>query len=242
MKLFFSGLTLLLLSFPVSAQQYMDSEFRTFDQFEERKTRYILKPSPYAIAIFDLEENLIGKEENEIKQAGDKPYLVRKLSFFDGEQKVFERHELIHNKNHIRFSTYLNEEEEVIRQEQWKDGVLTYRSFTDPQTGETKMDQIIMPSPNGGIKAWNTYISQNLRYPKEAMNRYSGTVQVSFVVGPSGNIENVEIANAEEVHKSLAKEAKRLIEKYKGGWQPHSINGEAMAASLTFPIVFQMAF
>jgi TonB family protein len=242
MKLFFSGLALLLLSTPLLAQQYMDSEFRTFGHFEEGKTRYILKPLNDAIAIFDLEDNLIGKEENEIKQTGEKPYLVRKLSFFNGEEKVRERHELIHNKNLIRFSTFLNEDQEVIRQEQWKDGLLTYRSYTDPQTGETKMDQIILPSPNGGIKAWNTYISQNLRYPKEAMNRYTGIVHVNFEVDPSGNIDNIEVANPDEIHKSLAKEALRLISKYKGGWQPHQINGEAVTATLTFPIVFQMAF
>lgn len=244
MKLLFTFVTMILFNLTyVQAQLYMDKEFQLKKHFENGKTVYILRPSQEdALDILDKDESVIGREINELKQVGEKPYMIRLLHFFDDTKTVTEKHELIASKGNVRYSTYYNREQQVIRQEQWKDGTLTYRSFTDPQTGETKTDQIILPSPNGGIKAWNTYISQNLRYPKEAMNRYSGTVHISFEVDPSGKVKNVEVVNAEEVHQSFSKEAIRLISKYKGGWQPHSINGEAVTSTLTFPIVFQMAF
>ncbi|HSJ68866.1 MAG TPA: energy transducer TonB [Anditalea sp.] len=229
---------------PLLAQNFMDDKYQILDQFEEGKVHYILKPLNDSIyEILDLEENLVGREEIKIKQASNTPHLIRELSFYDEYENVIERHQLTDMNNHIRYSAYLNKDQQIIRQEQWKNGILSFRSYVDPITKVTKTDEIIYPGPIGGFDVWNKYLAQNLRYPKEAkQNKQSGTVDVTFDIDTNGNLININTSHSEEIHESLVKEAKRVISQFKGGWQPHEINGEAIISSLTIPIRFRVVF
>lgn len=245
MKSFFSCLALLTLCFfPLLAQEYLDKDFHVHGKFIEGKTFYSLKPSQdTSFDIFDLEDNLIGKEEREIKQTAQQSYRVRIIYFYDENNNIIERHKLTNSTHYIRNSTYLNKEQQVLGQEQYKDGILTYRSSMDPITNEMITDDIILPGPTGGMRVWNDHVVSTLRYPKEAIvKRRKGTVYVSFEIDSNGNLGKLEVTNPNEVHSSLAKEAIRVITQFKGGWQPHVINGEAISSMHILPIVFQMVF
>lgn len=51
-----------------------------------------------------------------------------------------------------------------------------------------------MPAFPSGIKGLNWFLSRNLKFPPDARDAgVQGTVRVSFLVTPSGQIENPEI-------------------------------------------------
>lgn len=90
----------------------------------------------------------------------------------------------------------------------------------------------------GGIKAWQDYLSANIRYPEDAIKRkIEGTVVVQFVVTKEGKVRQVVIARS--VHPSLDKEAIRLI-KNSPDWVPARKNGRNVNSYKRQPIIFKL--
>ena len=76
----------------------------------------------------------------------------------------------------------------------------------------------------GGKKAWIQYLTDHIRYPREAeKKKITGTVLVSFVVNETGNITDVKVV--EPVHPLLDAEAVRLVQN-SPQWTPAVQNGK----------------
>jgi TonB family protein len=95
-----------------------------------------------------------------------------------------------------------------------------------------------MPQYIGGQEDMMKFISENLRYPKQAAtDNVQGKVFVSFVVSSNGKVENVKIARG--VDSMLDAEAMRVIS-LMPDWKPGKQGGKAVDVALTVPIQFRL--
>ncbi|MBS1948019.1 MAG: TonB family protein [Bacteroidetes bacterium] len=90
----------------------------------------------------------------------------------------------------------------------------------------------------GGQAAWADYLTKNLKYPQEAVNKsIQGTVVVQFIVGLDGSLS--EITASKKVSLSLDKAAINVI-KESGKWVPAMQNGKQVRSFKKQPIVFRL--
>jgi periplasmic protein TonB len=95
--------------------------------------------------------------------------------------------------------------------------------------------------PVGGFDVFYDYVLRNLQYPKEARaSNTTGKVIVEFVVEKDGRISSQNIKVLKSPHKSLSKEAIRLI---KNGpkWTPGKLHGVAVRTKRALPISFNLS-
>ena len=96
----------------------------------------------------------------------------------------------------------------------------------------------VMPEYPGGQDALLNYLSQNIKYPKEAAEKgIEGKVQLSFVVEKDGSISEVEVVKP--VDPLLDNEAVRVI-KSMHGWIPGRQNDETVRVKYTVPVTFRL--
>ena len=95
-----------------------------------------------------------------------------------------------------------------------------------------------MPSFPGGDAAMRKFINNNIKYPKIAEeNGVEGRVVVSFVVGRTGEITDVEIMGNPDKH--LAAEAIRIV-KSMPKWTPGEQRGKPVKVKYVLPVVFKL--
>jgi periplasmic protein TonB len=124
----------------------------------------------------------------------------------------------------------------------------------DPILIETEIPQIIpiekqakaevfthveeMPAFPGGSDAFLTFVAQNIRYPEIAKRAgVEGRVAISFVVSPSGNVSDVQVAKS--IGAGCDEEAVRVI-KSMPKWNPGKQNGRPVNVQVSVPIVFRL--
>ena len=96
-----------------------------------------------------------------------------------------------------------------------------------------------MPEFPGGISELMKFIQKNMRYPKIAIKKgIKGRVICQFTVTKDGSIENIIVVRG--LHKSLDKEAIRIIKKMPK-WKPgEDFNGQAIDCKYTIPVKFKL--
>ena len=95
-----------------------------------------------------------------------------------------------------------------------------------------------MPAFPGGMKALIDYISNNVQYPKEAMEAgIKGRVTVMFIVNKDGSLSNTTVLRGLE--PSLDAEALRVINSMPR-WAPGKQNGKAVRTRYVVPVNFRL--
>ena len=95
-----------------------------------------------------------------------------------------------------------------------------------------------MPEFPGGMEAQMKYLSENTKYPPQAIeNGIQGRVAVRCVVGPDGKIRDAKIVIG--VSEELDKEAIRVVEAMPD-WTPGEQGGKKVAVYFTLPINFSL--
>ncbi|ARS36654.1 energy transducer TonB [Pontibacter actiniarum] len=95
-----------------------------------------------------------------------------------------------------------------------------------------------MPEFRGGNEALAAFLSSKLRYPNAAQsNGVEGTVVVSFVVGTTGDISQVQVLKG--LGYGTEEEAERVIRSMPD-WKPGKQNGRAVPVRYTLPIRFSL--
>ncbi|AMM50149.1 hypothetical protein TH61_01735 [Rufibacter sp. DG15C] len=114
---------------------------------------------------------------------------------------------------------------------------------TEPaETGAAKPSYFIsverMPEFDGGMNALMKFVGKNLRYPPAAQKSgIEGTVVLSFVVSPTGEIGGIEVLKG--LGYGTEEEVVRVIKKMPR-WKPGMQNGNAVPVKFTLPIRLQM--
>ena len=95
------------------------------------------------------------------------------------------------------------------------------------------------PEFPGGMAKLMPFIQENMRYPKIAIKKgIEGRVICQFTVTKDGSIENVFVVRG--LHKSLDKEAVRIIKKMPK-WKPgENFNGQVIDCKYTIPVTFKL--
>ena len=96
-----------------------------------------------------------------------------------------------------------------------------------------------MPEFPGGMSELMKFIQKNMRYPKTAIKKgIEGRVICQFTVTKDGSIEDIIVVRG--LHKSLDKEAVRIIKKMPK-WKPgEDFNGQAIDCKYTIPVKFKL--
>lgn len=114
--------------------------------------------------------------------------------------------------------------------------------FEEPVEEETT-DEVFrfvehQPEFPGGMSAFYTYISKNLKYPSNARRMgVEGKVFLNFVIDKMGNITNVTLVRG--VGAGCDEEAIRVLQKAPK-WSPGRQRGVPVKVSMTLPITFKL--
>jgi len=94
-----------------------------------------------------------------------------------------------------------------------------------------------MPEFTGGQKAFEAFLTSNLRYPQSAKEMcIMGKVYVSFLIDKAGNVTNVKVLRG--IGCGCDEEAVRVIKLTSGKWKPGKQNGKTVQVLMTIPIKF----
>lgn len=104
---------------------------------------------------------------------------------------------------------------------------------------EDERDQEDGPAePIGGMEAFITWASSQLKYPSEAKKmNIQGLVFVKFVVEKDGSIADVEIVKG--LQGGLSEEAIRVVSQAPA-WKPAKLHGRAAWERKIIPILFEL--
>ena len=94
----------------------------------------------------------------------------------------------------------------------------------------------VRPEFTGGDKAFMAYLSKNIRYPQQALQRrISGRVMVNFVLSAQGRVQDAHVVSGPG--NGLNDEALRLVW-LMPPWEPARSNGQPVRVACTVPISF----
>jgi len=107
------------------------------------------------------------------------------------------------------------------------------------QTKDIKKVADFPPEFPGGLEAMSHFLSQNIKYPKDAMDKkQEGKVFINFVVEKDGTLSNFKIIRG--IGGSCDEEALRVA-KSMPKWEPARMkNGKKVAVEMNLPIHFKL--
>ena len=95
-----------------------------------------------------------------------------------------------------------------------------------------------MPDFPGGLDAFRTYLSKNIKYPvEERKAKIQGTVYISFTIEKDGSVSNVYAVKEVSGAPGLTAEAIRVISAMPK-WSPGKMNGRPVRVEMTQPVKF----
>lgn len=95
------------------------------------------------------------------------------------------------------------------------------------------------PEFPGGSSAMMRWISDNVKYPAEAIDKKKeGRVIVNFIVEKDGDIDDVRVIRG--VDEALDREAVRLVESMPK-WKPGAQKGQIVRVNFVLPVVFRLS-
>ena len=114
----------------------------------------------------------------------------------------------------------------------------------ETETEETRKEipfQMVDTKPgfNGGdANEFSKWVNSQLKYPEQAKkDKIQGRITLQFTVGADGAVRNVKVLRS--AHELLDAEAVRVISA-SPNWEPGRQNGEPVAVTYTFPVIFQL--
>lgn len=102
--------------------------------------------------------------------------------------------------------------------------------------GPTTVDQI--PTFPGGEKAYQKFLSRNLKWPSDSMDDTFGRVIISFMVEKNGRLSDFKVEKS--LGKKFDAEALRVIMK-SPKWIPGRSKGKAVKVRYSLPINFTIS-
>ncbi len=96
----------------------------------------------------------------------------------------------------------------------------------------------IQPEFAGGMEAFRSFLTKNLRYPNAAQrSNVQGKVYLNFTVEPDGSLSNINVVRG--IGFGCDEEALRVM-KLTPKWKPGRQSGRAVRVKFTMPIVFAL--
>ena len=97
----------------------------------------------------------------------------------------------------------------------------------------------VMPVYPGGQDALQSYITDNLQYPEDALNSdVEGTVHIQFAIDEQGNVSNARVVGNKLGH-GMEEEAVKVVSAMPK-WTPGMIKGKKVKAWYTLPVTYSL--
>ncbi len=128
----------------------------------------------------------------------------------------------------------------VASREDYMKGEMTKYTFYNENGEELKGDYLyeLLPEYPGGLSGLSTFISENVIYPKQAIdNNIQGRVLVKFIVEKDGTVNEVKSENY--IHSLLNHEAERVVKSF-SKWKPAKFHNLPARVVYTVPINFKL--
>ncbi|MBK6643833.1 MAG: TonB family protein [Bacteroidia bacterium] len=142
--------------------------------------------------------------------------------------------------NVVKDDVKIENEAEIQETEVTQETVVEVQPIKEEVIDEPEIFLIVeeMPSFPGGEGQLVKYLSENIKYPAIAReNNITGTVFVTFVVGPDGSVKDVKVLRG--IGGGCDEEAKRVVmamPKWKAGKQ----RGKSVSVQYNLPIRFTL--
>lgn len=121
-----------------------------------------------------------------------------------------------------------------------QEGVIIFENEHEDTKGasEEYQELDVKPSFQGGdANHFASWVNHRLVYPKKAKkNGIQGRVTLSFTIAKDGTVKDVNVVRG--VDEDLDKEAVRVVSS-SPKWKPGQKDGEPVAVTYTFPVIFQ---
>lgn len=201
-----------------------------------RKVTNELENGDQVFWIFDGKNQMVVQGKVEINQAGLFKQETREYLNEDGSIK----NQTIKNLDNGRYATSFFENGQ-------KKGQVIYlgdQSFTlwreSPESEKLKNRDDFKPSLD--MERLQELFAQNLQYPISPRRLgQSGTVQIALLISETGELIEIEPANAYGMNKELVKEALRVIQLYEGPFFPAlDLQGNPIEAWMYVPVRFKL--
>lgn len=110
-----------------------------------------------------------------------------------------------------------------------------------PEHPDSLLFEIVEEQPEfpGGLNAMMLFIRDNIKYPKEALDKkIEGTVVIQFVVEKDGSLSDIKIVR--DPGGGLGKEGIRVV-KLMPNWKPGMQRGQTVRVKMSAPIRFRLS-
>lgn len=134
----------------------------------------------------------------------------------------------------------------IVSSDSFSDGKVSQNSVDgkEPVVSSTEFADSVYSTPDvtpefsGGVAGMSNFLSENMNYPAECMEKNEqGTVVVKFVVYATGKVGDAEVIKS--VSSALDAEALRIIGKMPD-FKPGRKDGKPVNVSYTMPIRFRL--
>lgn len=118
--------------------------------------------------------------------------------------------------------------------------IAAYANTASAQNTDSDVFTLVEVAPMyiGGQTAMMQFLSKNLQYPAEAMEKnVQGTVYVSFIVEKDGSISNVVLKR--DIGSGCGEEAVRVV-KMMPKWTPGKQKGKEVRTQFVLPVTFKL--
>ncbi len=141
-------------------------------------------------------------------------------------------------------------EEDILEEINWeneldesvKDDKVFPGQMEEPEEEKIETEFLIVedpPTPKGGMKAFNKFLSKHIKYPDQARRMgIEGKVFVEFVVDKDGSLTNIHVVKG--IGAGCDEEAIRVL-KSAPKWEPGKQRGRPVKVRLTVPISFKFS-
>ena len=110
---------------------------------------------------------------------------------------------------------------------------------TQSVQAQTVEQNDVLPIPSGGMQGWNSFLSENLKYPETAQEKgVEGVVIIELLVTTDGSVENVSVVRGNG--GGCDKEAAGVI-KNSTNWTPGEKDGKPVNTIMKLPIKFALS-
>jgi protein TonB len=165
-----------------------------------------------------------------------------RFAYYDIDGLVDSTGYYVNGQREGRWYYYSNSK--VSLHKEYRSGVVTaekeYPEKPDNKEIKDPKEEDVKSEFAGGIRGWQRYLVQNLRYPTDAFrSRIQGAVQIAFVVDETGSVGEPWVFKS--VDYLLDEEALRLIVK-SPQWTPATKDSKPVKSYKRQPIVFRLSY
>lgn len=230
-----------------ACEDELDSEIKRIAEESNQNVEY---SDQVNVALLKLKKENPDKDYIVVETLADNEESLKRLKKYDPQQieSIFVTDKdgekvitMIVSTNSDLFKKAIELQEIIETQDNLNDASFKVSSsFSDTEIVEENPVFTIVENPAsfpGGIDAWGQYLKENMKYPKEAIEKsIQGRVFVQFIVEANGELSNIQVVKG--IGAGCDEEAVRVITSGPN-WVPGKQRGTAIRQKMIQNISFQ---